>query len=392
MIDAARPRVAVLGHTSALSGAELALARLLGNVDKSQWDVVVVLFADGPLVGRIRALGIPVQLELLDPTVASASRHRLGRMSALLALPRLILFTFRLARTLRRLNCDLVHANSLKAGLIGVVSARLARVRIVWYVHDRISKDYLPGPVAAVMRQLIRFGATSVLVNSRATLETLRLAPSARVAIAYPGVDPAAFDVRRAPDSPPRVGIIGRVSPTKGQDVFLRAAAVVHSACPDAQFVIIGGSLFDEADYEHDLHALVAELGLDDVVTFAGQVPDVDVELGRLAVCVHASPVPEPFGQVIVEAMAAGVPVVATLGGGVVEITGTDELYALTVKPGSPTALAGAIERVLADPAAADTRAGRARDRVRDLFTIDRTVEVVQATWKAATCKNSTGR
>jgi len=384
MADAERPRVAILGHTAALGGAELALLRLIGAVGGSRWDIVVVLFADGPLAERLRSLGVPVRIELLDPSVATAERRSLGRLRSLLALPRLARFALHLARVVRRLDVDLVHANSLKTGVIGTIAARLARVPLVWYVHDRISDDYLPGPVATAVRQLVRFGATSVLANSGATLATLRLAPSARAAVAYPGLDPAGFAVRPAPEIPPRIGIIGRISPTKGQDVFLRAAARVHAVRPEARFVVVGAALFAETDYERGVRALAAELGLGDVVTFTGEVPDAGAELARLAVCVHASPVPEPFGQVIVEAMAAGVPVVATRGGGVVEITGTDETYALTVEPGDPVSLSDAIERVLADPVAAQGRADRAQRRARELFAIEHTAQVVQSAWENA--------
>lgn len=97
---------------------------------------------------------------------------------------------------------------------------------------------------------------------------------------------------------------------------------------------ISGSAMFGEEAYESELHALVTELGLDNAVTFTGFVDDVPVELARMDVLVHGSRVAEPFGQVIVEGMAAGLPVIATDAGGPREII-TDGVDGLLVAPDS---------------------------------------------------------
>ncbi len=107
--------------------------------------------------------------------------------------------------------------------------------------------------------------------------------------------------------------------------------------------------MFGEEAYEERLHALAGELGVADRVEFRGFRDDVRAELAELDVLVHASTTPEPFGQVVLEGMAAGLPVVAAAAGGRAEIV-TDGVDGLLVAPGDAAALAAALTRLAADP------------------------------------------
>ena len=143
------------------------------------------------------------------------------------------------------------------------------------------------------------------------------------------------------------VGIVGRISPWKGQDVFLRAFAL---AFPDsgARARIVGGALFGEEAYGETLMALADELGIAERVDFTGHVDDVAAELAGLDIAVHASTIPEPFGQVVVEAMAAGVPVVATNAGGPAEVV-SDGVDGLLFPMGDVEGLAERLTRLARD-------------------------------------------
>src|SRR5690606_24023770 len=101
---------------------------------------------------------------------------------------------------------------------------------------------------------------------------------------------------------------------------FLAAAELVGQVRSDVTFRIVGGALFEDAPVEAELRAAAASSSIATRVHWTGWVGDVAAELRQLRLAVHASPVPEPFGQVVVEAMAAGVPVIATRAGGVPEI------------------------------------------------------------------------
>ncbi len=386
-------RVAVLDHTAALGGAELALARLLDALDPVDVQVTTVLFADGPLRGLLEDHGHAVSVLPLDQRIATAERHAVGASlitsarAAIAVLP----FVWRLARALRRLDVDLIHTTSLKADLLGVPAAILARRPVVWHIHDRISPDYLPRPMVALIRSLARVAPRRVLVNSHATAATL---PKVRTTVAYPGLAREQFapepgapaSPARAPDDPRTVGILGRVSPTKGQREFLRAARRVHAARPDVRFRIIGAALFAEQDYARLVREEIRALGLQDVVALVGFASDPAAELDRLTLCVHASPTPEPFGQVVAEAMARGVPVVATAGGGVGEIVappGAAEPLGWLVPPGDVAALADAILEALDDPAEAQRRAVAAWRSVERRFPIAVTAASVTDVWRS---------
>ncbi|WP_278235263.1 glycosyltransferase family 4 protein [Isoptericola sp. AK164] len=380
-------RVSVLDHTAAVGGAELALLRLLAVSDRERVVAHLVLFSDGELVARAGAAHVPVDVLPLAPDIATVDRHRAGALAGLLSIPRGVAFVARLARRLRADGPDVVHANSLKAYVLGLPAARLARVPLVWWVHDRIAVDYLPATLVEFLRWTARRFPAVVIANSRATARTL---PGARgMVVAYPGYAPEqelAPGRRPERSADPVVLLLGRISPTKGQLDLVRAAATVHAAWPAARFRLVGDPLFGAEDYARRVDHEIEHLGLGDVVHRVPAVEDPTAEIDRATVVVHASPTPEPFGQVVVEAMIRAVPVVATDAGGIPEILAPsgEEPLGLLVPPGDPEALAGAIETVLRDPVRARERADRARVRASERFAVGRTAEVVFSAWEAA--------
>lgn len=159
-------------------------------------------------------------------------------------------------------------------------------------------------------------------------------------------------------DVAPLVGIVGRLEEWKGQKIFLRAAALVATSHPDARFLVVGGALLGwEGDYPLRLQRLAKELGIDERVYFAGHQDDVYPWFDAMDVVVHASSA-EPFGLVIVEAMALGKALVASDSGGPAEIVeqGTSGLL---VGHGDHAAMAKAVADLLSDPARR-ARMGRA--------------------------------
>jgi glycosyltransferase involved in cell wall biosynthesis len=182
-------------------------------------------------------------------------------------------------------------------------------------------------------------------------------------------------------DSVFRIGLIGRISPWKGQHIFIQAAKLVNKRFPQARFVIIGAALFGEQQYEKEVRQLPQELGVEQIVEFAGFCKDVNLALGNLDLVVHASTKGEPFGQVIIEGMAAGKPVVATNGGGVPEIVEDGET-GLLVPMGDATAMAEAICQILETPERARAMGRKGRERVAAHFTMDQTARRVEAVYE----------
>ncbi len=343
-----RPRVVYLGHVAQLSGAELALLRLLPAVDGV--DRHVILAEDGPLVGRFEQEGIAAEVMPIAPRTAQLRKESVRLGLPLRSLGDTLAYARRLARRITELEADIVHTNSLKAHLYGGLAARLAGVPQVWHTRDRVAPDYLPMPAVRLVRSAVRHLPAAVLANSDATLETLKLRRGLRRVLANPVVtDDRALPHERRTRGAFTVGLVGRLAPWKGQDVFLRAFAQAFPSGPE-RAVVIGAALFGEDEYAASLPKLAAELGVADRVDFLGFVDDVPARLAQLDALVHCSTTPEPFGQVVVEGMAAGLPVIAARAGGPAEII-ADGTTGLLTPMGDVGALAAALGSLAADPA-----------------------------------------
>lgn len=347
-----RPRVVVLNSVARLSGAELALLRVAPVLARLV-ELTVVLAEDGPLVDRLRAEGIDVRLFLLDPSVGGVSRRQVGSAGLSVRKVRHLMgHVWALSRLLRTLDTDVVLCNNLKSAVYGGVAGRLARVPVLWHLRDRIAPDYLPGFVVTGVRLLSRVLPGAVIANSKATLATV---PRDGAVVPDSVVLTTAVADRKPTDRPVTVGMIARLSPWKGQDVFLRAFAEAFGGT-DASARLVGSALFGENEVQEQLRQLVLELGIEQQVEFRGFREDVVGELLELDIAVHASTIPEPFGLVVLEAMATGVPIIAADEGGPAEVI-TSGVDGLLVRPRDPSALAAALRQLAGD---ADLRAALA--------------------------------
>lgn len=365
------PHVAYLGHSAAMSGAEIALLRLLEA--QSAQRATVVLAEDGPLVARLREVGADV-IVLPLPNTAAVQRTMVapGRLPVD-AVVASVAYTVRVARLLRRIRPDVVHTNSMKAHLYGGVAARLAGVPQVWHARDRAADDYLPRPAVRLVQAAARTLPAMVIANSAATLATY---PGVRSAAVVHDAAPAHIRRAPAPDGPLRVGMVGRLAPWKGQDVFLRAFAAAFGN-GDQQAVVVGDALFGEHEYADSLRRQAASLGIAERVEFAGFVDDVAERLDDMHVLVHCSTTPEPFGQVVVEGMAAGLPVIASAVGGPSEVI-ADGSTGLLVAPRNVEQLRDALCQLDSD-AALRQRLGQAAAIASATFRPERVAAQITA-------------
>jgi glycosyltransferase involved in cell wall biosynthesis len=359
-----RPFVVFVDHCAQLSGAELALVRLLRVLDVRAH---VILAEDGPLVGRLRDLGASVEVLPMAEAARGLRRERVrpGSLPAASAAAG-AMYATRLARRLHQLQPDLVHTNSLKAALYGGLAGRLARVPVVWHVRDRVATDYLPPAAVRLVRAARMILPSAVIANSEATLMTLGGLPGAVVPSPIDRFPVAGTRCAEQPNAVLRVGVVGRLAAWKGQHVFLDAFA---RAFPDGdeRAVIAGGALFgaEDAVYGEGLRDQAEALGIRDRVELLGHVDEVAAVYGDLDVLVHSSTVPEPFGQVVLEGMAAGLAVVAANAGGPAEIV-TDGVDALLYPPGDAGALAVHLRRLRTDSSFRAQLGEAARRRAAD--------------------------
>ncbi|WP_018263636.1 glycosyltransferase [Methylobacterium sp. WSM2598] len=370
----ASPRVLFVNHTATMAGAELVLA----DVVASWRGATALLFEDGPLAAAMAARGLSV-----ERARAGASLSGLRRDSAALgALPlagRLAGLVLEIARRARR--HDVVYANSQKAFVLAAVATALARRPLIWHLHDIVDAHHFGRAQRRLQVGLANARASRVIAPSGAVAEAfaeaggrpdlVALVPNGLDLVPDPRPRP---ELRRAlglPDGP-LVGVFSRLAPWKGQHVLLRALA----AHPGVGAVVAGAALFGEDAYARDLARMAGELGLAGRVHFLGHRDDVPRLMQAMDAVVHPSIHPEPFGRTLVEAMLAGVPVVATRTGAAAEIL--DEGRAGTlVPPGDPAALAAAIGRVLAGREGTAATVAAARERARRLYPADRMREAI---------------
>jgi glycosyltransferase involved in cell wall biosynthesis len=188
------------------------------------------------------------------------------------------------------------------------------------------------------------------------------------------------------PAQVPLVGFVGRLDPWKGAHVFVRAAAEVARQRPSVRFMVCGGPLDGHLRYAADLRAQANSLGLDGRMIFAdwryppNRIPEV---MAALDVLVHASVEPEPFGMVLLEAMAGAKPVIAASAGGPIEIV-RDGVTGILYPPGDHTELARAILSVVDNPALAQSMGRAGHERARDVFPLAGHARMVEDAYRSA--------
>ena len=260
-------------------------------------------------------------------------------------------------------------------------ACRRARIPSLWWVNDIIAAPFFSLPVRALFRFQARRLATQVVTVSDYARQVLldQRFPATRVRTIHNGIPTARYAsaqpghlhrLLNLPPTEPLFGVLGRFTPWKGQDLFLRIAARWIREHPRGHFVLIGQAFNEEQEFEATLKAAAAAHDLGARIHFVPFQSDAPAVVRDLAVLLHTSLSPEPFGRVIIEAMAAGTPVIAARNGGVPEII-TDGVDGFLAPPGDLEAYLAALRKLwTGQPNAALIAA--ARHTVADRFSIQR--------------------
>jgi glycosyltransferase involved in cell wall biosynthesis len=312
-------RLLLLDQFSDLGGAQQVLLELLPAFRERGWKVLVGLPGEGEMFRQVRALGFETERVECGP-------YGSGRKSAM-DLVRFLKGTPRLARQIRRMaeqvEADLVYINGPR--LLPAAAMAGLRIPVLFHAHS-----FLPPGASRVLTGLCLRRVNAWLLGScRFVAEPWReYVPAERLSVIYNGVaGPLVESVQ--PQGPPAIGCIGRIAPEKGQREFLSAASIIHGAIPDCRFFIYGAALFADTDalrYEAEVRAAATELPAE----FVGWVTDVYSALRNIDLLLVPSAAHEATTRVILEAFAAGVPVIAFRSGGIPEVVdhGIDGLLA----------------------------------------------------------------
>ena len=273
-----------------------------------------------------------------------------------------------LAKFARANGIEIFHAHAAKDYHLAALAVRLASPsRLVLTRHVLF-------PLKTINKALLS-SAVRVIAVSQAVAESLRqsgVIEPAKITVVHNGIDIDRFARGSVAESNAGivVGTVGHLAPIKGHDVFLRAAARIAENHKDVRFVVVGEDKSPGMVHRKSLEKLVAELGLSEIVTVPGWRDDMPAMLSSLTLFVSAAR-SEPFGLAIVEAMAAGLPVVAAASEGALEILDDGQSGKL-VPVGDHEALAQAIEDLLDDPLERSRLGRNAQLAARERFSLAR--------------------
>ncbi len=355
---------------SVIGGSLTGMIELLRGLDRSRVSPLVVLYEHKPAVADLVGPGVPIRVfdkrrlpkeHGLEASSSYAKAKRIGAVSALLRnLRESLTFIFetvpagvRLARLLRESAPDLVYVcNGFRGNADAIVAAWLLGVPCV--VHSKGFDKF-----SFIDRVLSRRVALCISMTKAIEVHCREggMKPEA-YAVVYDGLDLSAFkprrdaaDVRRelgtAPDAEV-VGVVGNIQAWKGQRVLVDALDLLRERRPRLVAWLVGGVHRGGLAYSEALLTHLRKRGLEDRVVLSGPRPDVPDLMAAMDIVVHTSVRREPFGRVIIEAMAVGSPLIATRAGGVPELVNDGQDGVLTT-PGSAGELAAVIDRLLED-------------------------------------------
>lgn len=355
----------------AIGGTERHVVNLAKGLDRSRFDLhFACLKRWGDLLKEIEALQIP----LTEYGIHSLYNRRAFRER------------LRFARYLRQHHIQIVHTYNFYANVFALPAARLARAPVV-IASIRDTGAYLTPMQGRVQRWMCRL-ADCILVNAEAVRQWLvsQGYHPAKIAVIRNGIDLSRFEGRRdggalrrelgLPAGAPLVAVLARLDQLKGVEYLLQSATTVAGRFPQARFLIVG-----DGNYRKELEAYAIRLGLGDRVVFTGFRVDVPELLSEVAVSVLPS-LSEGLSNVLLESMAAGVPVVATTVGGNPEAV-EDGVTGLLVPPRDSAGLARSIGLLLQNRELAARFGQAGRQRVVERFSRDRMVRETERLYVA---------
>jgi len=368
-----RIKLLFFNHQAEMGGAEFSLFETLKNIDKDNFDVSVILGCEGPFRKNLEEEGLKVKVLNLPKNILSLKRST-DKNNSIKSFTKAIFDLFvskkLIKEGLNKEKPDLLIFNTVKSACLGSSVANKLGIKTAWIVRDMLTKDFFKRFYLNVIRFLTRKVSKVICISNcvKEAYSSLDYLSNKDISVLYVGI---LYDgltlpkLKKVSNLNPVISLIGRLEPWKGQDVFIKAAAILLRKNPKISFLIVGSPLFERGDYENKCKELVKSLDIEKNVSFLGFRKDVSEIISSSDLVIHSSIKPEPFGRVIVEAMACGTPVIATNIGGPKEII-TNNKNGVLIEPNNPKLLAETILNLLKDKKKMKELGKNAIKRARD--------------------------
>src|SRR3984957_3235194 len=345
-------------HANDMYGADVGLLHSVKSLDRGRHYPIVILPSDMPtgmLSTELDHLGVEYHIAPLG-----ILRRKYFSVRSIVPLAIELLRGIAYVRaTARSRGVALVYVNTIVAPS-GAIGGKLAGVPVLWHIREFLS---IASPFRWALHKALSLCADRIVCISRAVRDSLlKEAPNLaeKSVVVYDAISVAAssgqgygMEFREelgVPLEAPLVGMVGRITHWKGQEILAEAAGLLRQSHPEVHFVAVGSYFADESHYLHKLQSLIGSLGLKGKFHIADYRSNVTDVYRALDIFVLPSRKPEPFGLVTVEAMTQGRAVIATNHGGTCELI-QEGVTGMLVPPSDPKALVGAIQLLLADRA-----------------------------------------
>ncbi len=346
-------RVLFIHTGSDLYGASRCLLRLATRMVKDSDKVHVVLPYDGPLNAALESGGVNVLIEKSMPLLTRDMFRNI--LSPFRLLLRSLVFASRLCRMVSNIRPDLIHVNTATVLPASLPAAWLYGCRHTLHVRESFGEF---GGLWRVLRAVFVMSFRRIICVSQYVAGQFK--PDGKVCVINDGIPADEFDgvtsesinvfrKQHGFEGRPSVGVVGRIKiKRKGQETFIKAAALVAEKYPEAVFLLIGSPFPGNESHLTDVLGLAEKLGIRNKVIYTGDVKDVKSAISALDVPVMSSGQPEPFSNFVIESMALSRCIVGTSCGGTSEQI-EDGVTGVLVPPNDPESMAAAICRLLAD-------------------------------------------
>jgi glycosyltransferase involved in cell wall biosynthesis len=380
-------KILFYNHTGQASGAERLLLMILGRLDPDNFDPVMVCPESGTLARMLADLGVPVE------TLVGLEARFTWRVDHLARYCKSFLQVMRQLRNkVAGISPDLIHANSIRAGLVATAATFGLGTQVVWHLHDLLPRHPFSTLIRifASLSQRTRMMAVSDAVarNFRGRFSPLM---RDRVAVILNAIDLEKFQPNGTTPNAIRnefglnkddfvLGIIGQLTPRKGQLELIDAFA--QAEVTRAKLLIVGAALFNrDSDYALRLEQEAKARGVADRVKLLGSRSDISAIMRELDLLVVNSSA-EPFGLVILEAMACGTPVLAAAVDGIPEII-QHGINGWLVPPGDEPKLAKSIAHLSREPELCSRLSAEGKQRVAANFSADRLMTELETFYRS---------